>query len=343
MKKYYLILIALCFCNVSIVYSQQKVALHSNGSTTIFGGSDPFTAAYNASVSGDTLYLPGGTIPYPTTINKGLVIIGAGHYPDSTVATGKTVLTGNLTISEDADNLQLEGIELTGGISFTINHKVDSVVIRRCKFNNIYYYGTGITPCVNNNIIENVITGEAVFNNATSSMLSNNIINGQIANANNIGISNNILLFNSGCTGNPSCVTFNNVDNCYISNNIVFRNNASWVCSGCDLNTFANNIFAVVPSTGTNTWINNYYSIVLTSVFINQTGNVFNYAHNYHLVDPSSYLGIDNTQVGIYGGLYPYKDGAMPQNPHIQIINNATTTDANGNLQIQIQVEAQND
>ncbi len=346
MKKYYSILIALCFCNVNLIFSQQKVALQSNGTTTIFGGSDPFTAAYNASVNGDTLYLPGGTIPYPTTINKGLVIIGAGHYPDSTIATGKTVLTGSLTISEDADNLQLEGIELTGTISFTGNHKVDSVIIRRCKFHNISYIGTGITPCINNNIVENVIIGDATFTNATSSMLSNNIINGRIINANNIGISNNILLYNAANSGGYSYnVTFNNVDNCFISNNIIFRNwgGASWIYSLSDLNTFSNNIFSVVPNTGTNIFSNNYNSIDLATVFISQTGNLFSYSDDYQLVNHATYVGIDNTQVGIYGGIYPYKKGAVPHNPHIQINNNATTTDANGNLQIQIQVEAQND
>jgi hypothetical protein len=110
-----------------------------------------------------------------------------------------------------------------------------------------------------------------------------------------------------------------------------------------DLNTFANNIFSVVPNTGTNTFIGNYNSIDLTTVFMNQSGNVFSYSHNYHLVDPGTYQGVDNTEVGIYGGLFPYKEGAVPQNPHIQFKSIAPTTDASGNLQIEIQVEAQND
>jgi hypothetical protein len=324
--------------------AQQKVALHHNGITTIFGGSDPFTDAYNASANGDTLYLPGGTIPYPATINKSLVIIGAGHYPDSTMATGKTVLTGNLTISQDADNLWLEGFELTGSILFTNNHKVDSVTIKRCKFNAIDYYGIGTTPCLNNNLLENIITGSVTLTNATSSMLSNNVINGQIANANDIGISNNILLFNSSATGNPAYVTFNNVDNCFVTNNIVFRTSGggNWVHYGSELSTFSNNIFGVIPNPGTSTFINNYNSVVLSTVFVNQTGNVFDYGHNYHLVNPTTYLGIDNTQVGIYGGLFPIKEGAVPINPHIQSKNISTQTDNNGDLNIQIEVGAQN-
>lgn len=68
---------------------------------------------------------------------------------------------------------------------------------------------------------------------------------------------------------------------------------------------------------------------------------VFNYAHNYHLKSPTTYLGTDGTEVGIYGGTFPYKEGSVPRNPHIQLKNIASKTDDNGSLQIEIQVEAQ--
>lgn len=346
MKKQTLLVIIITLTISVAVNAQQKVALQSNGTTTVFGGSNPFTDAYNAASIGDTIYLPGGTIPYPTTINKSIVIIGAGHYPDSTSATGKTVLSGGLTISEDADDLWFEGIEVTGNITITYNHKVDSITISRCKFNDIYFLGDGVAPCINSRIVECVISGSITLSNCSSGTLSNNVVNGRIINANNIGISNNILLYNATNSGGSSSnVTFNNVDNCFITNNIIFRNwgGASWIYSLSDLNTFANNIFSVVPNTGTNTFIGNYNSIDLTTVFMNQSGNVFSYSHNYHLVDPGTYQGLDNTEVGIYGGLFPYKEGSVPQNPHIQFKSIAPTTDASGNLQIQIQVEAQND
>ena len=160
----------------------------------------------------------------------------------------------------------------------------------------------------------------------------------------NMGISNNILLYNLANSGGLSTnVTFYNVDNCFISNNIIFRNwgGASWIYSLSDLNTFSNNIFSVVPNHGNNTFVGNYNSVDLTTVFVDQSGNTFNYSHNYHLVNPSAYLGIDNTQVGVYGGMYPVKEGAVPQNPHIQVKTISPTTDTNGDLQIQIQVEAQ--
>ena len=96
------------------------------------------------------------------------------------------------------------------------------------------------------------------------------------------------------------------------------------------------------PGYGTSfTALNNYTNIPQANIFVNQTGTTFNYTHDYHLQAPTTYLGTDGTQVGIYGGTFPYKEGAVPLNPHIQLKNIAPTTDANGDLQIQIQVKAQ--
>jgi hypothetical protein len=89
------------------------------------------------------------------------------------------------------------------------------------------------------------------------------------------------------------------------------------------------------------TSIGNYTGIDRATIFVNQTGTPFDYSHNYHLQAPTTYLGTDNSEVGIYGGTFPYKEGAVPGNPHIQIKNIAPTTDANGDLHIQIQVGAQ--
>lgn len=334
MKKIYLVLVLLYASSISLVQAQQKVALHSNGTTTIFGGANPFVDAYNASANGDTLYLPGGTIPYPSTIDKGLVIIGAGHYPDSTLATSKTILPGNLFISQNTDELWLEGIEITGNITFNSNHKIDSVTIRRSKFISLTYTGSGSTPCTENVVRENIITGGVNLGNATSSMLSNNSIGGQISYANNIGIPNNIFLLNPSTTSTSGSVLLH-VNNSFISNNIIFRNYGGEynVYYNCNLNIFSRNIFALVPDLATNTFIDNY-SIDISTVFINQSGNIFDHNQNYHLVNPATYLDIDAAQVGIYGGMYPSKEGAASQNPHIQSKIIAAITNASGDLQI---------
>ena len=317
--------------------AQQKVSLNRNGTTEIFGGSDPFSDAYLAASSGDTIYLPGGNLPYPAVIDKSVTIFGAGHYPNTTVATNKTVLNGNLTINESADNLHLEGIEITGTLVFSNNHKVDGVVIKRCRIYAITYYGNRTTPCVNNTIRECIIDANVDFSNAKYSLFSNNIIGSTINNGIEIGISNNILFYN-----NYSGV-FNNIDNSSISNNIIFQQTRGmdYLQSGCELSTFSNNIFTGIPLVDSNTYVNNHNNVIITGLFVNQTGNAFDYTHDYHLANPTTYLGLDGKQVGIYGGLFPFKEFALPVNPNIISKAIESQTNANGELNIQIQVKAQ--
>ncbi len=336
MKKTTLLLV---FIAVTVTLSaQQRVALHSNGTTTIFGGSTPFVDAYNAAVAGDTIYLPGAALTAPSIIDKRLTIFGAGHYPDSTTATNKTFLSSTLTISENADSLFLEGMEINGNIQFSNNHKVDYVVISRCMFNQLYYQGNQTTPCEYNNIKECVINYSVQLDNANSCALTNNIIRERIYNGNNNAIYNNILLFN----GSSYYYTLVNVDNSSISNNIFVKPDAS-IHVSCESSTFSNNIFGYNPAAGSNLFVNNYPNVDLAALFVNFGGGNFDYSYDFHLSNPSIYPGTDNTQVGIYGGLFPYKTSAVPLNPHIYYKNISSTTDANGLLNIEVSVSAQQD
>jgi hypothetical protein len=335
MKNSILFLMLFFLCSVG--FSQQKVALHHGSGVTIFGGANPFTDAYNAAVNGDVIYLPGGNLPFPATIDKSLVIIGAGHYPATTVATNKTVLNGSLTIGENADNLHLEGIEIASGLFFSYNSKVDGVVIKRCRINTIIYYGDGSVPCINNTIRECVINAYIDFSNAKSSLLSNNIIGNYIVNGLEIGVSNNIFLYN-----NYQSVIIN-MDNSSIANNIVLQQiGMNYIHESCELSTFSNNIFSGTPPVGSNIFVNNYNNIAMTGLFANQNGNTFSYTDDYHLVSPTTYLGIDASQVGIYGGLFPYKEFGLPVNPNIISKTIAPQTNASGELNFQVQVKAQN-
>jgi hypothetical protein len=322
-------------------FAQQKVALHHNGITTIYTGANPFGDAYDAAQSGDTIYLPGGNLPFPGTIDKALVIFGAGHFPDATQATYRTVLNGNITINSNATNFHLEGVDVTGAVTFGNNQQVHNVVIKRCRLGAITYSGSGATPCLNNQISENVIIGVLTLNNLRSSVVANNIIQDRISGGIEIGISNNIFLLNTWGTAYP----LNNVDNSFISNNIFMRSSsyADYIHTNCDLSTFTHNVFANNPGSGNNTLVDNHLFTDVSTLFVNQSGTAFNYAHDYHLNNPTTYLGTDGTQVGIYGGLFPFKAGSVPINPHIQSKMIAPQTDVNGELQIQIQVEAQNE
>ncbi|MDL2308636.1 hypothetical protein LJC53_03510 [Bacteroidales bacterium OttesenSCG-928-C03] len=340
MKLSKLFFLSLFLTSATFLSAQQKVVLQSNGTATVFGGAQPFTDAYNAaSETGDTIYLPGGSLVYPATIAKGLVIYGAGHYPDSTQATGKTVLNGNLAIAANSDNLHLEGIELTGVLNFATNVKIDNVVLRRCRFGGINYGGNASSPCENNQIIQCVINGSIYFSNAKVSTISNCFIGDAIVNGSEIAVLNNIF-FRS-----VSQEDISNLKNSSVSNNIFLRrsnNNYQYYCTGV---VFSNNIFkhAAPNISANNSDINNYKDVDIDTLLVNQSGQAFDYSHDYHLLSPAAYPGTDGTQVGVYGGLFPYKAAAVPVNPHISSKFIAPQTNNEGELQIEINVNAQDE
>lgn len=338
MKKIKLFLLAVF---ISVTVNAQKVALHTSTGVQHFIGTTGFTNAYNASSAGDTIYLPGGTFTPPTSIDKKLVILGAGHYNDSTLATGKTFINGNIILKENADEFDIEGVEITGKISFSYDESVNNVVIKRCKVNaGTEVLGGFTNPSQNLSLIGNVLIGAVYLGNAQIVLVSNNILYSGIDATNGNIISNNIFL---NMLGNGSYENFRG-DNNTLSNNIIVSCGVYGVTTGSYVgNIFKNNLFTcTVPGFGTTpTLISNYIGVAQTGIFINQTGIAFDYTHNYHLQNPTTYLGSDGTQIGIYGGIFPYKDGAVPCNPHFQIKSIAPQTNTSGELNIQIQVEAQ--
>ena len=315
--------------------AQQKTALHSNGATTIFDGSTQFTDAYNAANSGDTIYLPGGLITSIPSINKKLTIFGVGYHPDSTLATNQTTLSG-LNFYTNSDSSFIAGINFTSGLSTATNESVSYLIVTRCSFAGFTFNGNQTNPCTNVTLKENIIKGNIILNNAQYCDISNNICENEIQNGVYNAILNNVLLHNG------YYATFSNVDNSMISNNIIFKVTGGYpAIYNSDNSTFSNNIFVDTLTAGTNTFVDNSFNVDISTVFVNQTGNLFDFTHDYHLVNPASYQGTDSTEIGIYGGLYPFKDGTLPKNPHIRSKSIATQTATNGDLNIQFEVAAQ--
>jgi hypothetical protein len=326
----------------SITMNAQTIALHSSTGVQIIKGTTALATAYTAAQSGDTLYISGGSFTPPATFDKKLTIFGAGHYVDSTLATGKTFINGNVTLTNNADLFYLEGVEITGIFTITTNHSVNNVIIKRCKINGAFNaLGDLSNPTSNLSLIGNVLVSRLNLENIQNAIISNNIISNTFQGSNGNLISNNIIM--GYIWGSSMDYLF------YGSNNTLNNNIILWEGYNANVNgsgnTFNNNLYVEpTPNYGTTaTSMGNYTGILQANIFVNQTGTAFNYMHDYNLQDPTTYLGTDGSQVGIYGGTFPYKEGAVPFNPHIQVKNIAPTTDSNGNLQIQIQVEAQND
>lgn len=336
MKKEFLLSIVLLFAVVMYSTAQKSVALHSNGTTTIFSGDTPLTEAYDAAATGDTLYVSGGNFVAPTTIDKGLVIIGAGFDTDSTAVTGKTYIysspvnSGRIIIGSNASNLYMEGMQFQGGFHKS-NAAITGFTLIRLKIADIYFVNTGAIP-TNASIIQCDIAGNIDIQGVTYSVISNCILKGRILNSDSNVFKNNVItkVDGNGTLGNCDANTFTN--NILTSGSLISDGN-------CSYNNFQHNIFAQTsPNLGAgSTDLNNYKGIDIATVFVDLAGS------DFHLLPDASttYLGDDGTEVGLYGGLLPFKEGAVPVNPHISFKSIQTTTDSNGFLNISFKVEAQ--
>ena len=320
--------------------AQQRVARLSAGVTTIYSSTNPFVDAYTDAVVGDTIYLSGGGFTAPTTIDKGIVIFGAGFHLDSTTATFPTTISNSITLGANSDNLYVEGVEFQNINRYSAD-TANNVSFVRCRMGNFTSTNNGAGQSVGIEFIQN-ITGTLNLFGITNSVVSNNIITGQIISSVSNLISNN-LLKKQGSTYYES---LKSVNNCTFTNNVFFHNSTSSFSTSLSGNIFENNVFVLVsPNLGAvPVDNNNYKGIDITTVFVNQSGNVFDYTHDYHLQSAAQtlYLGTDSTEVGLYGGLFPYKEGAVPQNPHISTKTIAPQTTTNGDLNIQNKVNAQN-
>jgi len=339
MKKFECIALFSIILLLAIRTQAQTLIAVQNGGIPKFYSilQDAITSAQNK----DTIYIPGGAYSFTDniTINKELHLIGTGHNPDSTATTGITQLNATIYLVAGANNSTFEGLSNFGFISgkSTSDEDVDNITISRCNCNGpIALSGLSTNWLIYESIVASSIIGLSVSSSsyAQNNLFSNNLIQGTI---NYFGPNN---IFKNNYFLGPSII-LNNNDGCLFQNNIFAYSSQYGNITSC---IFNNNLFiddASIP--GGSLGSNNIFSQSLTSTFVNQSGNTFNYAHDYHLKtdSPGKGAGKDGTDIGIYGGAYPWKAGSIPTNPHFQRINISPKTDNSGNLNVKIKVAAQ--
>jgi hypothetical protein len=329
-----IILLALVLVSATAT-AQLRFVVQNASDATVY---ESFASALAASQQGDTLYLPGGTFDIGNaTIDKKITMIGVGHYPAYTQPTNRTELTGNINLLAGADTSQFHGFYLTGNFmwgSNTGNQMVNKITISRCNINNIYLsYASNTSTSEQILISENVVRGTILGRNAQNVLIEKNIVN-------NIGYFNNNALITNNVLTVPSSECLNSIISCTIQNNVVVHNGAYYLFYNSSANTVQNNLFVNTYAVGSG----NIDKQLLESIFVNYSGGAFSYEHDFHLKEtsPGKNAGTDGNDIGIYGTVTPYKEGAVPFNPHITDEDIATRTDSQGKLNVKVTVEAQN-
>ncbi|MCF8219636.1 MAG: hypothetical protein K9J21_11740 [Bacteroidales bacterium] len=324
--------------------AQSAIVLQSTDTTAVFTGNTAFADAYALAENGDTLYLSGGGFTAPSGFEKGLKIFGAGIHPDSTAATYITQISGSIDIKNGADGLYFEGMQFAHDIREYHSQIVDDVSFVRCKFDNTLdfsYSGTAATLRKNYAFIQSVFTSRLDLEGVTNSLITNCIFNERIYYTNSNSIKNSSFLY-SPSSSSYDIITNSNTN--VITNCIFHSPTSPYLIDGAS-NTVQNCVTQhATPGFGsTPIDVNNYKGIDLSTVFTSSPSEPFSFDDNYHLTTSAetTYNGDDGTQVGIYGGLFPLKEGFVPQNPHISAKTISSGTDANGFLNVDVEVNAQ--
>ncbi len=335
MKTLVIILLALVAATGS-GFGQNLIAVQNGGTPRFYSIlQDAIANAQNK----DTIYIPGGVYSFTygaITINKELHLIGPGHYPDSSAATGIAHLNATITLTNGANNSSFTGFYLNGNFfsgETDANEDVDNITISRCNISSINLSRLSTYWLISESVIRDFLAGFSISVSpspfAQNNLFSNNIISNSKYFGPNTEFRNNLFISASS----------NYFDGCLFKNNI-FVNSPTTIIS-CK---FENNLFFSGFSLPDGS-IGSYNIISQTSAntFINQTSDDFSYSQDYHLKSTSlgKNAGKDGTDIGIYGGAFPWKEGSIPFNPHFQQVQVSPKTDANGNLNVNIKVAAQ--
>jgi len=333
MKKIYFLITLALIIEGRVSLAQNLVAVHHNNTATFY---TTLSSALTGASDGDTIYVPGGSFD-GITITKRLHLVGVGHHPDSTDATSRTYIKG-ISIGNGSSGGSLTGIYLSDNFYIYFSSNLNGYTISRCYIPSLCYATTPVPVLINIIFFENYFGTMNMLNaNFSSFYLSNNIFTYETNSPENSIIRNNVFLHGSYPYFSNSLVEnnlFNNYSAYYNCYNSIFHNNVNGGINGA--NTSGNQ--------GSGNYLNQG---AFSSFFVSYDPATITLANiyqaNFHLVPGSPYFnaGRDGTDIGIYGGAYPWKDGSIPFNPHIQSINISPVTNSSGNLDVNIQVEAQ--
>lgn len=347
MKKFtFLPFVFICF----FAFGQKQIVVQGD----TLGSFASLQEAVAAAHAGDTIYIPGGGFSYSGTIDKTLHWCGVGHYPDSTAATGKTVITSSLTFDGNCDSSSFEGIEFSGSLAFGSNdNEAVGIRVKRCRVKgSLYFRSTNDISAGRPDLdvrVSECVLGSVDARNGMNCRLEKNLIFGALSN------------FYRGYLGHNtvnmrSTYLFYSCQFCQIVDNVFAYNYGLNNCSNC---TFVSNVFQgglpYDPVTSTFSGSGNITDVGWSNMYVSIVGNVYNFSYDndYHLnsastgKDENGTAGVsivgtatDGTNAGVYGTAFPYKEGAVPAQPHVRTVDIAHQA-VDGQLDVKITVAAQ--
>ena len=331
MKKLFVSLVALVMATMSYAQSNLVATLSHEGEVSVFHGANSLKEAMAAADHGDIITLASGRYN-ATDITKAITLRGAGIEADDTnTGASRTQIVGDFGIGIPSTDkrLTIEGIYHDGTMSLNGYNKVlNNATLQKCRFKSIVCNYNNY-PINSLTIIHCKIRGCLHLPSITSSSakLINCIVNNP--RSSNNGYNGNMEFTNCIVLGSVAGVNESYFQNCIlnVTDKLPSTTMASY-CAGYTSDS-SGSPFANLATQATNK--------VLTQ---EQIDALFKDDTSYELTDEAKaeYVGIDDTEMGIYGGNLPFETRIL--SPQITKCNVAAKTTADGKLSVDIEVKA---
>lgn len=345
MKKIFLFTVALLGAITMKAQETDAMSatLQSGETTTVYSGADAFKNALAAAEDGSVITLSSGTFNDPGAFTKSVKVYGAGFQDDEETGVKSTRVLSGVSIRKDDegkfhDNLRLEGIWFTGGVSI---ENVEGEILT----------GLQVVKCH---------TGGIDFNGATQSTLLlqsyiEGALNGRGQTASNLLVQNCYVAQHVTNFGGASDVL---VDHC-----ILARDNSGaydqyhgpytyrytiidiYLQAGATANYclgYEGYFTDKVAASSSNCYYHSVYKDWAT-LFKDAQNNLrytltdTNTPRTWEFAEPDKYLGDDGTPVGVTGGDYPWNP--IPSTPRI-VSSSIDSKSVAGKLKVNIKAEA---
>jgi len=292
-------------------------------------------SALNAANAGDTIYVNGTQYLYPDfEVSKKAIIIGAGYNSSNQLNLNTTVNNISLNktlVQNDASGTVIMGFMIYDQVGLASGSSaVNNITLTRNFFrpNNNFTVVSICSTCSNwliyNNIFINCCGGSYTVgidggNGSTNVIIQNNFFSSEGNGIQNFNQSSVVIDHNIFQNTGIAAVKF-----ATITNNIyVTTNSRNFMDANTNYNIFDDNL-SIVNSIGPDAPTNSFLGGTNSGAG-NQVGvdplftavadlNNFNYSFNYRLQSgsPGHNAGTDGTDLGVYGGTYPFPSGGTP-------------------------------
>lgn len=309
--------------------AQTQVATLQHGDDmSAFYGANALVEAHAAATAGDIITLSSGTFNQ-TTITKAITLHGAGCVAD-TLGISPTIITNScdINVANESFYLIIEGIAFQSQISYRRLYYAKFI---KCNMNNGIQdsHAEGSNAILANDVqfINCRINGAATIKSQNNSVSIINCAVTQLIHS----TFDNINVYNSVICGFSTNANYNknfNLYNCILGSSNNVQISTGYACNCIEIGSVFSNS------------VNTYDCMSVDSysdVFESFDGTFSNYV-DFHLREdiPTSFLGNDGTEVGIYGGMSPYNT-----RPSYLILNRcivAPRSTVDGKLSVDIEV-----